>query len=175
MTPDDPFDTASLRATVLAAWAASPTRLAEDAAAEDDLARIGYRDRVVTELAANAADAATITGSPGRLDIRLRDDGTVSVANTGEPLTACYAPHHERFPDNSIDMGTGYDCFDELAHTDDPRVEEPARRNRQLLKSVLESVGMENYPYEWWHFTLVDEPFPDTYFDFPVSRGSLRG
>jgi D-alanyl-D-alanine dipeptidase len=93
----------------------------------------------------------------------------------GEPLTACYAPHHERFPDNSIDMGTGYDCFDELAHTDDPRVEEPARRNRQLLKSVLESVGMENYPYEWWHFTLVDEPFPDTYFDFPVSRGSLRG
>lgn len=88
MTPDDPFDTASLRATVLAAWAASPTRLAEDAAAEDDLARIGYRDRVVTELAANAADAATIAGSPGRLDIRVRDDGTVSVANTGEPLTA---------------------------------------------------------------------------------------
>ena len=62
-----------------------------------------------------------------------------------------------------------------IRHPDDPRVEEPARRNRQLLKSVLESVGMENYPYEWWHFTLVDEPFTDTYFDFPVSRGSLRG
>lgn len=88
MTPDDPFDTATLRATVLDAWAASPTRLVEDAAAEDDLARIGYRDRVVTELAANAADAATVAGSPGRLDIRVLDDGTVSVANTGAPLTA---------------------------------------------------------------------------------------
>ncbi|WP_299574997.1 hypothetical protein [uncultured Williamsia sp.] len=87
MTPD-PFDTASLRAAVLAAWTASPTRLAEDAAAEDDLARIGYRDRVVTELAANAADAAGIAGSPGRLDVSSAGDGTVSLANTGAPLTA---------------------------------------------------------------------------------------
>ena len=88
MTPDDPFDTASLRAAVLDAWGASPTRLAEDAAAEDDLARIGYRDRVITELAANAADAASIAGTPGRLAISVGDDGTVSVANTGAPLTA---------------------------------------------------------------------------------------
>jgi hypothetical protein len=87
VTPDDPFDTASLREAVLAGWAASPTRLAEDAAAESDLARIGYRDRVVTELAANAADAAALTGAPGRLDIRLGDDATVRVANTGAPLT----------------------------------------------------------------------------------------
>lgn len=89
----------------------------------------------------------------------------------GEPLKPCYA--EDRFPDNGVDMGTGYDCFDTLAHTDDPRVTGEARQNRQLLKGTLESVGWENYPNEWWHFTLADEPFPDTYFDFPVSRHAL--
>ncbi|MGZ8178726.1 sacsin N-terminal ATP-binding-like domain-containing protein [Williamsia sp. SKLECPSW1] len=85
--PRDPFDTAALRAAVLSAWTASSTRLAEDAAAEADLARIGYRDRVITELAANAADAASLAGVPGHLGIRLVG-GCLHVANTGAPLTA---------------------------------------------------------------------------------------
>ena len=55
---DDPFGTATLRSSTLDAWAASPTRLAEDAAAEADLVTVGYQDRLLTELAANAADAA---------------------------------------------------------------------------------------------------------------------
>ncbi|GAA2054038.1 sacsin N-terminal ATP-binding-like domain-containing protein [Williamsia deligens] len=86
--PSDPFDTASLRSAVLASWAASPTRLAEDAAAEADLVDIGYRDRVVTELIANAADAAAAAGIVGSVDVRSEPDGTVRVANTGAPLTA---------------------------------------------------------------------------------------
>jgi len=89
-------------------------------------------------------------------------------------LVPCYAPYEERFPDNSIDMGTGYDCFDTLSHTLDPRVQGQARRNRVLLKSTLEAVGFANYPNEWWHYTLADEPFPNRYFDFPVSRRALR-
>lgn len=92
-----------------------------------------------------------------------------------EPLRPCYAPEGERFPDNSVDMATGFDCFDTLAHTDDPRVTGAARENRRLLKRTLESVGLENYPQEWWHYTFSGEPFPDTYFDFPVTRGSLTG
>jgi hypothetical protein len=54
----DPFDTAGVRARVLDAWAASPSRFREDANAEEDYALGGYRDRVVVELAQNAADAA---------------------------------------------------------------------------------------------------------------------
>jgi D-alanyl-D-alanine dipeptidase len=92
----------------------------------------------------------------------------------GEPLTPCFAPAGVRFPDNAVDTGTGFDCFDTLAHTDDPRVTGVARQHRLLLKSTLESVGMTNLPEEWWHFTLKYEPFPATYFDFPVSRDSLR-
>jgi D-alanyl-D-alanine dipeptidase len=91
----------------------------------------------------------------------------------GEKLVNCFAP--DRFPDNMVDMGTGYDCFDTLAHTDDPRVTGQARENRQLLKSAMAQAGFRNLPEEWWHFTLNGEPYPDTYFDFPVSRGLLTG
>ncbi|TCP53196.1 D-Ala-D-Ala dipeptidase VanX [Tamaricihabitans halophyticus] len=91
----------------------------------------------------------------------------------GEPLAPCYAPADERFPDNSVDMGTGFDCFDTLSHTDDSRITETQRANRELLVETLESYGLENYDKEWWHFTLTDEPFPDTYFDFPVTRLAL--
>ncbi|MCR3722248.1 MULTISPECIES: M15 family metallopeptidase [Prauserella salsuginis group] len=91
----------------------------------------------------------------------------------GEPLTECFAPEGERFPDNSIDMGTGYDCFDELAATEAPGVGDEARANRFLLRGLMADAGFSNYPLEWWHFTLDDEPYPDTYFDFPVARRSL--
>ena len=84
----DPFGTAELRRRVLDAWAASPARFREDANAEEDYALGGYRDRVVVELAQNAADAAARAGVPGRLRLTLRADGTLIAANTGAPLDA---------------------------------------------------------------------------------------
>ncbi|AOR35531.1 D-alanyl-D-alanine dipeptidase [Streptomyces fodineus] len=91
----------------------------------------------------------------------------------GQPLVPCYAPKNERFPDNSVDMGTGFDCFDTLAHTLDPRLQGEQRANRLLLKNTLEALGFVNLAEEWWHYTYKPEPYPDTYFDFPVSRKSL--
>jgi hypothetical protein len=85
--PADPFGTADLRARVLDAWAASPSRFREDANAEEDYALGGYRDRVVVELAQNAADAAVRGGVPGRLRLTLRD-GVLTALNTGAPLDA---------------------------------------------------------------------------------------
>lgn len=69
---------------MLAGWCAAPARFREDANAEDDLALGGYRDRLLVELAQNAADAA---GSGGRLRLGL-NDGVLTAANTGAPLTA---------------------------------------------------------------------------------------
>ncbi|MCW2700148.1 MAG: hypothetical protein JWQ45_1683, partial [Blastococcus sp.] len=83
----DPFDTAALRGRVLAAWAGSPARFREDANAEEDLVRGGYRDRLLIELAQNAADAAARAGVPGRLRLELSGD-TLRAANTGAPLDA---------------------------------------------------------------------------------------
>ncbi|MEU1182798.1 M15 family metallopeptidase [Streptomyces sp. NPDC005820] len=91
----------------------------------------------------------------------------------GETLVPCYAPQEERFPDNSVDMGTGYDCFDTLAHTLDPRIQGRQLANRLLLKNTLEGLGFVNLAEEWWHYTFKPEPYPDTYFDFPVSTESL--
>ncbi|MYS92667.1 MULTISPECIES: M15 family metallopeptidase [Streptomyces] len=91
----------------------------------------------------------------------------------GEPLVPCFAPKDERFPDNSVDMGTGFDCFDTLSHTLDPRVQGEQRANRLLLKSTLEGLGFVNLAEEWWHYTYKPEPYPDTYFDFPVSRKAI--
>ncbi|MFD5661084.1 M15 family metallopeptidase [Streptomyces hirsutus] len=93
----------------------------------------------------------------------------------GEPLTPCFADQDERFPDNSVDMGTGYDCFDTLSHTLDPRIRGEQRANRTLLKNTLEDLGFVNLAEEWWHYTFKPEARPDTYFDFPVSRRSLAG
>jgi len=86
---------------------------------------------------------------------------------------ACFAPYEQRFPDNTVDMGTGFDCFDTLANTLDPRIQGEARANRLLLKQTLEAQGFVNYEAEWWHYTHKPELFPDTYFDFPVARRSL--
>ncbi|WP_245720043.1 sacsin N-terminal ATP-binding-like domain-containing protein [Nocardia uniformis] len=81
----DPFGTRALRDGVLAAWRGSPTRLREDAATEADLVRAGYRDRVLTELAQNAADAAAKAGVAGRIAV-WGDGGMLHVANTGVAL-----------------------------------------------------------------------------------------
>ncbi|MGW3030967.1 sacsin N-terminal ATP-binding-like domain-containing protein [Streptomyces sp. NPDC001178] len=83
----DPFGTARLRRGVLDAWATSPARFREDANAEEDLVLGGYRDRLVVELAQNAADAAARAAVPGRLRLTLRD-GVLVAANTGAPLDA---------------------------------------------------------------------------------------
>ena len=72
---------------MLDAWAASPARFREDANAEEDLVRGGYRDRLLVELAQNAADAARAAGVPGRLRLELADD-VLRAANTGAPLDA---------------------------------------------------------------------------------------
>ncbi|WP_298993167.1 sacsin N-terminal ATP-binding-like domain-containing protein [uncultured Pseudokineococcus sp.] len=90
---DDPFGCARLRSRTLAAWTASPDRLREDANAEEELALGGYRDRVVVELAQNAADAAVRGGEAGRGRLLLRlssADGApvLLAASGGVPLDA---------------------------------------------------------------------------------------
>ncbi|WP_243879319.1 M15 family metallopeptidase [Streptomyces sp. KS 21] len=73
-----------------------------------------------------------------------------------------------------VDMGTPFDLFDPLSHTDNPRITGAARANRQLLGRTLAAQGFVNLPEEWWHFTFKPEAFPDSAFDFPVSVASIR-
>ncbi len=90
------------------------------------------------------------------------------VYQPGQELFACFLPEGKRFRDNSIDMGTGFDCFHTLSHTANRDIGARQRANRLLLKTLMEKHGFNNYEMEWWHFTLKDEPYPDTYFDLVI-------
>ena len=68
----------------------------------------------------------------------------------------------------ALDMGTPFDFFDELSHTENPAIADSAMANRMLLRSIMMDAGFRNYVNEWWHYTLIEEPYPDTYFDEPV-------
>lgn len=67
-----------------------------------------------------------------------------------------------------IDMGTPYDLFDPRSWPSDETVPETARANRSALQRVMLAHGFRPLREEWWHFTLANEPYPQTYFDFPV-------
>ena len=73
-----------------------------------------------------------------------------------------------------VDMGSPFDYFSEVSHPDYKGVAKEQYENRMFLQDIMVRGGFEPYDCEWWHFTLRDEPFPDTYFDFPVSPSSLR-
>jgi len=64
-----------------------------------------------------------------------------------------------------MDFGTPYDFFDPLAHTLSPDVSPAQHANRILFKELMEKHGFKGLREEWWHFTLVNEPYPNTYFD----------
>jgi len=65
-------------------------------------------------------------------------------------------------------MGGGFDLMDEVSHHGAKGIAKIETRNRQTLCSIMESSGFIAYEYEWWHYTLRNEPYPDTYFDFPI-------
>lgn len=73
-----------------------------------------------------------------------------------------------------LDMGGPFDYFGELSHPDYKGITEEQFENRMRLQRVMVRNGFETLDCEWWHFTLADEPYPDTYFEFPVSSTYLH-
>jgi D-alanyl-D-alanine dipeptidase len=67
-----------------------------------------------------------------------------------------------------LEMGSRFDYFDSISNTDSPLIDSVHRKNRQVLKSLMEEHGFKNYAQEWWHFSYRPEPFPDQYFDFDI-------
>ena len=73
-----------------------------------------------------------------------------------------------------LDMGSPFDLFSELSHPDSPGVTEEQHENRMLLQKAMIRNGFQPIDCEWWHFSLKNEPYPDVYFEFPVSSEYLR-
>ena len=73
-----------------------------------------------------------------------------------------------------VDMGGPFDYFGELSHPDYRHITDEQYANRMLLREAMLNHGFKPLAEEWWHFTLDNEPFPDTYFTFPVNSESVK-
>ena len=69
-----------------------------------------------------------------------------------------------------MDMGGPWDFFGALSYFNYSQISEEQKANRSLLRKQMTANGFRPYDKEWWHFTLNEEPFPQTYFDFPIER-----
>lgn len=144
------------------AWAADP---------QDERMKAGfYPDVPKSELFSRGYIAERSGHSRGStVDLTLvRLGSTQPRVEEPEVSYDCRGEQEDRYPDNSIDMGTSYDCFDERSHTDNPAVGEEVLANRHLLRDLMEAAGFRNYDQEWWHYTYQDELFPEQHFNFPI-------
>ena len=73
-----------------------------------------------------------------------------------------------------VDMGSPFDLFSHVSHPDCKDITQEQYENRMILRSAMIRGGFEPIDCEWWHFMLADEPYPDTYFEFPVSSSYLK-
>ena len=69
---------------------------------------------------------------------------------------------------NELDMGSPWDFFDPISWVENNQITDHQRANRKLLASVMMIHGFKPLKEEWWHFSFIEEPFPETYFDFPI-------
>lgn len=76
--------------------------------------------------------------------------------------------------DALVPMGGDFDLMDVISHHEAKGISEAEARNRRLLRSIMESSGFNSYDCEWWHYSLKKEPYPNTYFDFPITMDSER-
>lgn len=144
-------------------WAEDPAR--------NEMKRVFYPrvdKRQVIPLGYVARRSSHSRGSTMDLTIVRQDAPRQPVYAAGAVTGSCIAVPGKRPPDNTLDFGTGYDCFDVLSHTANPAIIGAARRHRALLVAVMKRQGFINYDKEWWHFTLGDEPYPKRAFDFPI-------
>ncbi len=90
------------------------------------------------------------------------------IAKKHHSLQRCYDRTPAYLKDNSINMGTRFDCLDPSAHLRYKNLSKKQKQNRFLLQKLMKTHGFDSYAKEWWHFTLKNEPYPKTYFNFPV-------
>ncbi|MHC8358587.1 M15 family metallopeptidase [Pseudomonas sp. LB3P81] len=126
---------------------------------KQDFWRLGYVARVSNHSRGSTVDL-TLTGPKA------------PPAKAWTPSAAqvdCTAPYDQRWHDGALDMGTGFDCFDERAHTANPTINATAKDNRQRLSSAMEKEGFSGYSTEWWHFTYAGAGAPNNVMDFPIT------
>jgi zinc D-Ala-D-Ala dipeptidase len=115
-----------------------------------------------------AAHSAHSSGTAIDLTLVPRNAAPAPAIEQRTTYAPCTAPAAQRTGDNSIDMGTGFDCLDEKSRTASGSITSDQKRARGLLNAVMRAHGFHNYFREWWHFSFG--PRPTQGFDFPVPK-----
>ena len=89
----------------------------------------------------------------------------VTIISSAEVLPAIF---------EDVDMGGTFYYFGQLSHSDYTGITEEQYNNRMILRNAMTNHGFKAITTEWWHFSLINEPYPDTYFTFPVSSKSVE-
>jgi D-alanyl-D-alanine dipeptidase len=113
-----------------------------------------------------AAHSAHSTGSAVDLTLIQRPAAQTPPFDRSAAYGPCTGPAAQRAPDNSLDMGTGFDCFDERSHTASRANTPEQQRRRALLVAAMRARGFHNYFREWWHFSFGPRGGPA--YDFAI-------
>ena len=151
-----------------AAWAADPADLAR---------RVEFYPALDKSVLFEQGYIATRSGHTrgSTVDLTIVPLGSaVPAFDARAPQRPCTAAQAQRAPDNSLDFGSGYDCFSPMSHPDASAPNPQARANRLLLRTLMLDAGFAPLATEWWHFTLRDEPYPDSYFNFPLQGAGVE-
>jgi zinc D-Ala-D-Ala dipeptidase len=113
-----------------------------------------------------ASQSAHSTGTAIDLTIVRRPAAQVPAFDPAASYSACTGPAAARAPDSSLDMGTGFDCFDDRSNTHSGAIDAEQKRARAVLVAAMGRHGFRNYFREWWHFSFGP---PGERYDFPIA------
>jgi D-alanyl-D-alanine dipeptidase len=105
---------------------------------------------------------------PGFTRLELFEQGYIAKQSSHSRGSAVDLTLADAKTGKSLDMGSAFDYFHDLSHTQSPKVTPEQNQNRMLLKELMENKGFKNFAQEWWHFSFRPEPYPEQYFDFDV-------
>ena len=151
--------------------------------ASDEFIREGYRLKIYDAYRPQRAVDHFVRWAEDVSDIRMKEIFYPDVSKKDLFTRGFIAEHSGHSRGSTVDlslfdmskgcdtdMGGYFDFFGEISHSDYEKISKEQRENRRFLKETMMKSGFLPLKEEWWHFTLKDEPYPDTYFDFSVGR-----
>ncbi len=153
----------------------------------DDLAARGYRLKIYDAYRPQMAVSHFVRWAQDPQDVRMKEyfypelekdtlfpQGYIAEHSGHSRGSTVDLTLFDMRTEKEVDMGGTFDYFGELSHPDYTGITGEQYANRMLLREAMTSHGFRPLVEEWWHFTLDNEPYPDTYFTFPVNSNSLQ-
>lgn len=153
----------------------------------DDLLEKGYRLKIYDAYRPQIAVDHFVEWAKDLDDVKMKDyfypelskdeiipQGYVDVKSGHSRGSTVDLTLFDMTTEKEVDMGGTFDYFGELSHPDYKGITDEQYANRMILREAMVAHGFKPLETEWWHFTLENEPYPDTYFTFPINSDALN-